>query len=1377
MPNAFDLFNYQANFDPTKGGTFVTVQDVFGSFGDVFQEIINLLPDLIKLLEGVTPSQVIQLIETGLEAFINLIFPTDGSESPILTALIAIINDAPTLVVQFVSFTLQLIPDILDALISLIGSPGGASIIGQLITVVISILPGILTSLISLITGTGGGGIIGQLVSVVIAILPQILTAVITLIEDAPAIVTQLVSVVTTILPDVLTAIISLISGGGGAGIITSLVSIVINILPQILTAVIGLLATAPSIVTQLVTVVMNILPDILTSLGSSIGGLGGAGILGQLIGIAATILTGSGGLLAGFTNSPILAQLISAAGGSGSSLTDFGNLFAIAIGDITGLATGILAWLTGGGALPGATTLGASGLTGLATGIGTWLLSGGSLPSATRALISQVLDGSANPLTGYLSNLNSGGIMQGTGITSIFGAPTTVVTVHPPVFDAVGAGASGFNTGGGWAHTLSADATALVVAVNWFDFTSSMTPPTVSVDVGSTPMTLLDTVYSYAAPGSLFGGMCLFGLMAPPTGAQTITVTFSDGTTNGVGNSLSYAGVTSFGTAVDNTIGSATTPTLSVSSGADQMVAQAFGGWVYDLSAYNQTQRFNQPYGAGLSFIMGDAPGATTVNFTASQTATIWSAAAVPLIGTSTTTPNNTSLAADLQSLVTIFAQAWGGSTAVRYLAADLTNFAQAIPYPSVQGLLGSTQIGGTVQSFADTVVQGIQNNTLTGNSFGVLGGALGALRDFLGYTTVGAPAATSVAGVGNTNNQFISQMAAAKPTASGIDQTTDAPYNIDALFAAGLPTKTITDKDAGVAFIGTVHGGVKQSVRWLGFPTGGTMANINGFFIHIWKYNPLVSTTKLTPVHQSANLAGSIGTGSSPVWNSYNLATPFTSLQNDLYVVTFSIVGSGTYNICGITGSISTAGMPQALGGKEWYGPDQTAEAHNTTTTLLTGIGSFLSATLAMDNGGDSGVIIACTAVGTQVTNFTVTVGAKTATLLGSVALGGNTSNWLGLWYCQSTPDSPIGTGNQTVKLTCNVNVTAGGGWHGAINAVNIWGAGDCTGILTASGTNANCSLALNGFANQDWNDQIYFAGASDATTWSGSGTTASPNGGFLVTASDVGGSAPLALGFNDIRFFPTITNTRTTGNSALIAVGVRINSTAAGLPVQKGLPWVNTGSHVGTSNISYDTASPWIGLSGVAGATTYNPILIPFYGSQTITNPAVTYTWANYFDCVACGGGAGGDAGGSFQGSVGGAAGSWNGAIGTRTLMGVSNITASIGTGGLGGGSISAGGASGGASTLTIPGWGPITGAGGVGHGSAVVGARPGASNPGYNFTNHYGSNDYFPGGAGGASAQAGGQQPGGGGGGGNPVSTGFNELGGQGGAGIAYIYLYQ
>jgi hypothetical protein len=75
----------------------------------------------------------------------------------------------------------------------------------------------------------------------------------------------------------------------------------------------------------------------------------------------------------------------------------------------------------------------------------------------------------------------------------------------------------------------------------------------------------------------------------------------------------------------------------------------------------------------------------------------------------------------------IDILAQAWGGAGS-GYLAADLTNFATAIPYPNVQGLLGNSQIGGTVQDFVDTAVQAIQSDfSLFGNTFGILGGSLG--------------------------------------------------------------------------------------------------------------------------------------------------------------------------------------------------------------------------------------------------------------------------------------------------------------------------------------------------------------------------------------------------------------------------------------------------------------------------------------------------------------------------------------------------------------------------------------------------------------------------------------------------------------------------
>lgn len=722
------------------------------------------------------------------------------------------------------------------------------------------------------------------------------------------------------------------------------------------------------------------------------------------------------------------------------------------------------------------------------------------------------------------------------------------------------------------------------------------------------------------------------------------------------------------------------------------------------------------------------------------------------------------------------VLVSAWGGPASGN-TAIDLGTYAQQLPNTVMQGLLGGANVGNTIQNFVDVGVQAINSSTATGNSLSVFQNAMNSLANYLGYKPGGTPAATSVAGVGTTNNNFITQMAAAKPTAAGIDLSTDAPYNLDVVLApATVPTVTITDKASAGAFISTPHGGNKQSVRWLGYPSGGTMANLNGFYVNVWKYNPN-TPNKMTPVHQSGNLSGSVGTGTTPVWNSYNLPSTFTAVQGDLYYVDISVYGTGTYNIAGYTnGLILTSGIPQSQGGGTWYGPDQTCHAEALSTAPKSGVGSNILANITFDNGADSGIIIATT-TSIAASNFGVTVGGKAATRLGAVNVGTAGGPQVALWWMANPPDTKLTAGANSVILTSNV----AGSWYGALNAVNIWGAADVAGIISQNVTGGNVSKQLTGAANQDWDQQWYVALASNATTHTPGGYPASPNGGVLVSASNIANTVPLTLGYSDMFEFATITATRTTGGASMIAVPVFTNRVmATGVPAPRGLPYngvVNTGPY--TSNAYYYQPSPWIGLSGVAGATTYNPVLTPIYSSQTMANPNNTFAWANFHDVLACGAGGGGKGGqpGYYPafGGAGGNAGGWNYGTLTRAQMGTSNLTWTIGAPGLGSATSNNVGTNGGASSCSIPGYGVISGPGGAGaSGNSAYGNNLGSPGAGAGSVSYNGQ--YYPGGPGGAAPSGYGSQPGGGGGGGNAGGYG-NQNGGNGGAGIGYIYSYQ
>ncbi|WP_155770879.1 MULTISPECIES: hypothetical protein [Mycobacterium] len=189
------------------------------------------------------------------------------------------------------------------------------------------------------------------------------------------------------------------------------------------------------------------------------------------------------------------------------------------------------------------------------------------------------------------------------------------------------------------WSHTISGNCVLLAANIEvQFGIT-------VTAQVGSTPMTQLGTLSSYAnisgAP-SYFVSLYIFGLIGAPTGSQTISLTATPGPGNSISsayllttNSVSYSRAAGLGTVVTNT-GTSSTATLSVPVSGRGMAFQAFGNnnTTSGFSSYNQTTRYNN---AGSStyrpLLIGDAPAASpSVNFSATQSGT-WGAIGVPIL------------------------------------------------------------------------------------------------------------------------------------------------------------------------------------------------------------------------------------------------------------------------------------------------------------------------------------------------------------------------------------------------------------------------------------------------------------------------------------------------------------------------------------------------------------------------------------------------------------------------------------------------------------------------------------------------------------------------------------------------------------------------
>lgn len=202
---------------------------------------------------------------------------------------------------------------------------------------------------------------------------------------------------------------------------------------------------------------------------------------------------------------------------------------------------------------------------------------------------------------------------------TPAVSAPPTSVT-----FDAVGTGHTdtGFgNASTTWTHTASGNSPAVVVGLRWSQ-TGGIGNPTRTVTYGGTAM------QSFGARGLAGEDLNainaayveLFGVLNPPSGAQTVSVTV-DRTASQLSLeacSVSNSNVSAFGPPTTPVSGTeaGTTMTQPVTSAANEMVVQMFGTQSGAITGYNQTPRYTSANG----MLIGDAPGAPAISFTANR-------------------------------------------------------------------------------------------------------------------------------------------------------------------------------------------------------------------------------------------------------------------------------------------------------------------------------------------------------------------------------------------------------------------------------------------------------------------------------------------------------------------------------------------------------------------------------------------------------------------------------------------------------------------------------------------------------------------------------------------------------------------------------------
>lgn len=126
----------------------------------------------------------------------------------------------------------------------------------------------------------------------------------------------------------------------------------------------------------------------------------------------------------------------------------------------------------------------------------------------------------------------------------------------------------------------------------------------------------------NYYNDGTTAIASLLVAFVGLPAGTQTVAVTTTGGSLEGIsGNSVSYRNVGSIGSLVTNADTTTGLTLPSIASASGQMAVGFFSGNVSTIGTFNGTTRWSHARAANfLPTVIGDAPGASSVSFTAHQ-------------------------------------------------------------------------------------------------------------------------------------------------------------------------------------------------------------------------------------------------------------------------------------------------------------------------------------------------------------------------------------------------------------------------------------------------------------------------------------------------------------------------------------------------------------------------------------------------------------------------------------------------------------------------------------------------------------------------------------------------------------------------------------
>lgn len=564
-------------------------------------------------------------------------------------------------------------------------------------------------------------------------------------------------------------------------------------------------------------------------------------------------------------------------------------------------------------------------------------------------------------------------------------------------------------------------------------------------------------------------------------------------------------------------------------------------------------------------------------------------------------------------------------GATGLQSILTDLlsvlgTPIGLGTGSPSL-GILGGDLITG-VQSFADSIFQGVTGLFTTGNSFANVANALGTSSNTLSATSTSAQ---------NSAN-YVALMAINAPGYHAVDPSLSATFSLTSLTATSPSTVPVNASYSAIGMIQIPAAATKATVVWQGY--GNT--NISAAYVNLYSVN--TTNGALTRVYQSSNIVSSIGSGLNWIY------VPITSLpvaQNTWYAAELAVVGTGTHTMVGLPNHWLPSNpnvYPPQLGATRATGIvlDASAQGFGPTFSGTTGTWTEIIAALATA----CYVVVHATGSGSGVT-CTCKIGSTSMTQVGSTVNVGTGYLFVFALYAPSLP-----TGAQTFTFTTNT-----GEYVNTISASFIGPTSHGT-LVTTSGTGTAATQSATASVGQL---------LLQAFAWSaGSGTISAYNQTTISNSAGVSNVCDCLL----------VGDAPGTGSATSFSATGSVSDPWLGFALPLNGPSVAAPSTIAAPGATPSANVPWLALSSVTVGTTA--------GNQTQSTPFPTggiYTaplWALHIDLVGVGGGGSGEGEIGFNMGQGGGCGIWNGitlAAGIDYTPGTTVFTVTPGAGGAG------------------------------------------------------------------------------------------------------------